>query len=305
MLYSMFNFTSQTLNAGLRLGPGLPGQAFQVKAPDQEKVINLIRCFDVLKNGDRWQILAANNLALANIIGLASRKQHRYLRKCTECEQYPYPLNGRKADLIKWEAICEDKSKGGLGLRKLVLLNKALLGKWIWRFAYDKDNLWKQVITAKYGQEGHGWRAKRAHGAFGGVWKEIWKETDWLSQNFPHLFAMASHRNATVEEMWDQNFGITSPLWRKIQSVGREEGMTNLGSKKLIDWWPDPMILFFLLDAFGWIQTNQGCILCLGGYMGRDGSFLIIVFYVVVKKKRKSYSYSFVWIFPNCKGDLN
>ncbi|KAL6342798.1 hypothetical protein AAG906_016633 [Vitis piasezkii] len=37
----------------------------------------------------------------------------------------------RKAHLIKWEAICEDKSKGGLGLRKLVLLNKALLGKWI------------------------------------------------------------------------------------------------------------------------------------------------------------------------------
>ncbi|RVW98823.1 LINE-1 reverse transcriptase-like [Vitis vinifera] len=114
----------------------------------------------------------------------------------------------RKAHLIKWEAICEDKSKGGLGLRKLVLLNKALLGKWIWRFAYDKDDLWKQVITTKYGQEGHGWRAKRAYGAFGvGVWKEIWKETDWLSQNFPHLFVMAAHRNATVEEMWDQNFG--------------------------------------------------------------------------------------------------
>ncbi|RVW38340.1 putative ribonuclease H protein [Vitis vinifera] len=140
-----------------------------------------------------------------------------------------------KAHLIKWEAICEDKSKGGLGLRKLVLLNKALLGKWIWRFAYNKDDLWKQVITAKYGQEGHGWRAKRAYGAIGvGVWKEIWKETDWcwdnmrfivgkgskinfwtdvwckgtrLSQNFLHLYAMASHRNATVEEMWDQNFG--------------------------------------------------------------------------------------------------
>ncbi|RVW14451.1 putative ribonuclease H protein [Vitis vinifera] len=33
----------------------------------------------------------------------------------------------RKAHLIKWEAICEDKSKGGLGLRKLVLLNKLCL----------------------------------------------------------------------------------------------------------------------------------------------------------------------------------
>ncbi|RVW66409.1 hypothetical protein CK203_066328 [Vitis vinifera] len=99
----------------------------------------------------------------------------------------------RKAHLIKWEAICEDKSKGGLGLRKLVFLNKALLGKWIWRFAYDKDDLWKQVITAKYGQEGHGWRAKRAYGAIGGGYKAVPK--------LPHLYAMASHRNATVEEM--------------------------------------------------------------------------------------------------------
>ncbi|RVX02862.1 hypothetical protein CK203_023169 [Vitis vinifera] len=91
------------------------------------------------------------------------------------------PLGAPKKPLQFGDGVEEkDKSKGGLGLRKLVLLNKALLGKWIWRFAYDKDNLWKQVITVKYGQEGHGWRAKRAHGAFGvGVWKEIWKETDW------------------------------------------------------------------------------------------------------------------------------
>ena len=129
--------------------------------------------------------------------------------------------------------VCADKENGGLDLRKLALLNKALLGKWIWRFACDKKNLWKQVILAKYGQEGLGWRTKKANGAFGvGVWKEILKETDWcwenmvltvgngtkirfwtdhwcgrttLSQSFPHLFAMAVHRNATVEEMWDQN----------------------------------------------------------------------------------------------------
>ncbi|RVW12078.1 hypothetical protein CK203_087349 [Vitis vinifera] len=141
----------------------------------------------------------------------------------------------RKAHLVNWEVVCADKDKGGLGLRKLAFLNKALLGKWIWRFAYDKDNLWKQVIMAKYGQKGLGWRTKKDNGAFRvGVWKEILKETDWcwdnmvpiagkgtkirfrtnvwrtgaaLSQNFPHLFAMIVRRNATVEEMWDQNFG--------------------------------------------------------------------------------------------------
>ena len=59
----------------------------------------------------------------------------------------------RKAHLVKWEVVCVDKEKGILGIRKLVLLNKALLGKWIWRFASEKENLWKKVISVKHGQE--------------------------------------------------------------------------------------------------------------------------------------------------------
>ncbi|KAJ9674856.1 hypothetical protein PVL29_024033 [Vitis rotundifolia] len=140
-----------------------------------------------------------------------------------------------KPHLVKWEVVCSEKDKGGLGLRKLAVLNKTLLGKWIWRYAHDKNNLWKQVITAKYGQEGLGWRSKKANGAVGvGIWKEILKESDWcwenmtflagkgtrikfwtdiwctstaLSQDFPHLFVMAVQRNATIEEMWDHNSG--------------------------------------------------------------------------------------------------
>ncbi|RVX14114.1 hypothetical protein CK203_011334 [Vitis vinifera] len=107
----------------------------------------------------------------------------------------------RKVHLVNWEVVCVDKNKGGLGLRKLALLNKALLGKWIWRFASDKDNLWKQVIMAKYGQECHGWRTKKANRAFGvGVWKEILKETDWCWDNMVFIAGK-------VEEMWDQKFG--------------------------------------------------------------------------------------------------
>ena len=37
----------------------------------------------------------------------------------------------RKAHLVNWELVCAGKEKGGLGLRKLVLLNKVLLGKWV------------------------------------------------------------------------------------------------------------------------------------------------------------------------------
>ena len=70
--------------------------------------------------------------------------------------------------------VCTQKEKGGLGIRKIDLLNKALLSKWIWRLASEKDNLWKKVIGVKYGQEGFGWRTKEAHGTFGvGVWKRL------------------------------------------------------------------------------------------------------------------------------------
>ncbi|RVW47196.1 Threonine--tRNA ligase, mitochondrial 1 [Vitis vinifera] len=72
---------------------------------------------------------------------------------------------GTKSHLVKWEAVCVEKEKGGLGLRKITSLNKALLGKWIWRFACAKEELWKKVLEAKYGKEEFGWRTRKANGA--------------------------------------------------------------------------------------------------------------------------------------------
>ncbi|RVW52126.1 Nuclear pore complex protein NUP107 [Vitis vinifera] len=95
--------------------------------------------------------------------------------------------------------------KGGLGIRRIALLNKVLLGKWLWRFAFEKDKLWKKVIMEKFGQEGLGWRTNEACGTFGvGVWKEILKEADWCWDNIEFKVA---HRNATVNEVWDPSFG--------------------------------------------------------------------------------------------------
>ena len=90
----------------------------------------------------------------------------------------------RKIHLINWEVVCTQKENGGLGMWKIDLLNKALLGKWIWRFTFEEDILWKKVIGVKYGQEGFGWRTNEARGAFRvGVWKAILKEANWCWDN--------------------------------------------------------------------------------------------------------------------------
>ena len=44
----------------------------------------------------------------------------------------------RKLHLVSWFIVCLDKSKGGLGVRNLLLLNRSLLCKWNWRFAKEK-----------------------------------------------------------------------------------------------------------------------------------------------------------------------
>lgn len=48
--------------------------------------------------------------------------------------------------LIKWIDVCQSKRKGGLGIRNLSSLHRALLGKWIWRFVMENNSIWKTII---------------------------------------------------------------------------------------------------------------------------------------------------------------
>ena len=52
-----------------------------------------------------------------------------------------------------WATICLDKRDGGLGIKKLHTLNNALLSKWSWRFTFERESLWKQLITRRHGSK--------------------------------------------------------------------------------------------------------------------------------------------------------
>ena len=63
----------------------------------------------------------------------------------------------QKPHLLRWKMVCLEKKKGRLGVRNLFAMNKAFLCKWSWRYAKERETLWKQVINQKYGEDDGGW----------------------------------------------------------------------------------------------------------------------------------------------------
>ena len=79
-----------------------------------------------------------------------------------------------KFPLVAWEKVCLLRELGGLGVRKLVPFNQALLRKWLWRYGHETSHLWRRVIAMKYGEGKGGWCTRacsRAHGC--GLWRSI------------------------------------------------------------------------------------------------------------------------------------
>jgi len=57
----------------------------------------------------------------------------------------------RKIFWVDWNTVCSSKEVGGLGVRRIMEFNTALLGKWCWRELEDAHNLWCRVLSARYG----------------------------------------------------------------------------------------------------------------------------------------------------------
>ena len=106
-------------------------------------------------------------------------------------------------------------------MRNLALMNSALLCKWNWRYANERETLWRRVISLKYDEEEGGWRIRDVMGRNGvGLWKAIGKkwglldgkvvgnglrvkfwDDKWcgdgpLCESFPSLYSMSMSKNA-------------------------------------------------------------------------------------------------------------
>ena len=73
----------------------------------------------------------------------------------------------KKLHLVNWEIICSSKERGGMGIRSLFTMKRALLGKWVWRFSIDNNSPKKNVISLRYSTNEGGWFTRIPRGIYG------------------------------------------------------------------------------------------------------------------------------------------
>ena len=162
----------------------------------------------------------------------------------------------KKISLVRWATVCSEKRKGGIGLKSLSKLNKALLCKWSWRFANDQNALWRKTIYCKFGESIGGWHSRDLRGGYGtslwkdirkewflffqnaafvigdgrriNFWSDVWCGGEALSDRFPTLFNLATNKEAKVAYIWDirEGDGCWSPTFLRALNDGEFEEMT-------------------------------------------------------------------------------
>ncbi|RVW89589.1 hypothetical protein CK203_036424 [Vitis vinifera] len=129
--------------------------------------------------------------------------------------------------VIPKRVICAAKKDGGLGICSLATFNKALLGKWLWRFANENESLWKQIISTKYDLQEGGWCSKGARDRHGvGVWKAIRNE-GWVAEAWEENEVGGSWGLCFTRHLNDWEVGEVESLLSKLHPLTIRRGVND------------------------------------------------------------------------------
>jgi hypothetical protein len=172
---------------------------------------------------------------------------------------------GRKICWVKWKRVCQPRSKGGLGVRDVRLVNLSLMAKWKWRLIQEDLPLWKVVLREKYGDDcsgvapvdgarwprfssiwwkdlssiegglGGNWFSTRvvrrvSNGRSTSFWNERWIGNQPLASTFPRLFNLSSLKDAKIGDLC---FSIDGSInwnfvWRRQPFLWEQNLIANL-----------------------------------------------------------------------------
>ncbi|KAE8729083.1 Ubiquitin-activating enzyme E1 1 [Hibiscus syriacus] len=150
----------------------------------------------------------------------------------------------KKIHWINWSTVCSAKSAGGLGVLDLNYMNRALLGKWSWRFANDRGSVWKKVICSKYNLDPSLLIFKEKLPAFSSwIWKLIVNnhfKDDQFGAKFRSLLDVRVGSGDRIS-FWSDNWATVSPLKEVfprlfVLSVNKNGKLKEFGEFKSSVW---------------------------------------------------------------------
>ncbi|RVX05910.1 hypothetical protein CK203_023878 [Vitis vinifera] len=170
----------------------------------------------------------------------------------------------QKPHLVRWNMVCLEKRKGGLGVRNLSLINIALLSKWNWWYVNERGAPpWKQLINQKNGEEDGGWHSREVSDRYGvGLCIAIRKKWNYLSGRLAY-----QSKEAWVADVWSLN--------------GDGGGWTPLFSRAFNDWELE-LVEHFLqkIQAFKVHKDVEDRVIWL---VSRCGTFLVKSLYSILE----------------------
>eukprot|EP00268_Persea_americana_P009387 TRINITY_DN13775_c0_g1_i3.p1 TRINITY_DN13775_c0_g1~~TRINITY_DN13775_c0_g1_i3.p1 ORF type:complete len:207 (-),score=26.83 TRINITY_DN13775_c0_g1_i3:75-695(-) len=110
-------------------------------------------------------------------------------------------IEKKKYHLVRWATVCKPLSQGGLGIRSIVKMNKASLGKWLWRVGELGHGLWKQILICKYKLTNDGWYVPNQFSKLSGFWKSILYVKEELFQ-----WIRYKARNGVLSRFWQDEW---------------------------------------------------------------------------------------------------
>lgn len=118
--------------------------------------------------------------------------------------------NARKCHLVNWQTVTLSKPGGGLGLRRLDLMNEAFLAKLRWRLLQNENGLWAQVLKTKYSITSTDCTTWRPKSSMSVVWKGILKSVPILVKGSAKL-----PKNGSNTTFWNDKWVGDGPLINK------------------------------------------------------------------------------------------
>ncbi|KAL4393368.1 hypothetical protein AHAS_Ahas02G0045000 [Arachis hypogaea] len=99
--------------------------------------------------------------------------------------------------LVSWKTLCQPKHEGGLGFRRLNLMNDAFLLKVIWRWKNNSNPLWTEVLNHKYEKDQGMDDIIQSRNSDSALWREMTKLWTTFQENTIHYLG-----NGLATKFW-------------------------------------------------------------------------------------------------------